>query len=88
VALIVPDALVQAVAERVADLLADRMPDTRVSSAWLDVAGAAERLACPRSRIYELARLGRIPCEREGSRLLFWAADLDAWVRAGGGRRP
>ena len=55
---------------------------------WLDVAGAAEHLACPTSRIYALASAKRIPVERDGSRLLFRRDELDRWVEAGGAKRP
>lgn len=76
------------------DVLADRLLE-RVAGrldapapAWLDVSGASEYLACPRSRIYALVSARRIPFHKDGSRSLFDRGELDEWVRSGGGRRP
>lgn len=80
----VPDELVEAVARRVAELAAALIGP----APWLDVAGAAEHLCCPHSRLYALVSAKRIPHDRDGSRLLFDRAELDAWVRHGGARRP
>jgi len=55
---------------------------------YLDVQGAAEFLACPKSRIYALVSSRRIPFEKDGSRTLFSRTALREWVRNGGGRRP
>ena len=56
------------------DLLAERLaPRLDVSppaDGFLDVAGAAEFLACPPSRVYALVSAWRIPHHRDGSRLL------------------
>ena len=79
------DQALDALAERLAPRLAVTAP---APERWLSVAEAAEHLSCPTSRIYSLASAGRIPCEREGSRLLFNRSELDDWVRAGGGKRP
>ena len=84
--LAVPDDLVEALAERVADLLSAREPDG--PEPWIAVAAAAEHLACAPARIYALASARRIPHERDGSRLLFRRSDLDAWLAQGGGIRP
>jgi excisionase family DNA binding protein len=84
-ALYLPDELVDAVVDRVLEATAAREP---VEDRWLDVAGAAEHLSCPPSRIYSLTSAGRIPHEKDGSRLLFRVSELDAWVRSGGARRP
>lgn len=81
-----PDSVVQAVAERAAALVADRLEQR--TAPYLDVAAAAEYLACPKSRVYALVSAGRIPHRRDGSRLLFRAAELDEWLDQGGGRRP
>jgi excisionase family DNA binding protein len=47
---------------------------------WVDVAGAAEHLACKRQRIYDLVHAKRIPHHRDGSRLLFRRSELDVWL--------
>ena len=62
-ALSVPDALVEAIAERAAELVADRLAERE--SGYLDVEGAAVFLSCGVSRVYALTRARRIPFERE-----------------------
>lgn len=54
---------------------------------YLDVDGAADFLACPKSRIYALVSQDAIPVERDGSRLLFSKAKLHEYVRSGGAKR-
>lgn len=85
-ALTVPAAMLDAIAERAAELLADRL--AAETAPWLDVNGAADHLACAPSRIYALVSAKRIPHHRDGSRLLFRRAELDEWVESGGGKRP
>jgi hypothetical protein len=80
------DRLAAGIAERIAE----RIGETRDSeTGWLR---GAEKIAryidAPPSRVYALASAGRIPCERDGSSLIAHRGDLDAWLRAGGGRRP
>ena len=79
-----PPEFVEAVAQRPAEILAEQ----RRSDGFLDAAGAAEFLACPTSRIYQLSSLGRLPVRRDGSRLLFDRDDLRDYVRNGGAKRP
>jgi excisionase family DNA binding protein len=81
-----PDNVLNAIAERAAALLAERQAAT-VDDGYLDVAGAAEFLACPTSRIYALVSADRIPHHRDGSRLLFDRGELRAYVLAGGAKR-
>jgi excisionase family DNA binding protein len=80
----VPDALVQQLAVRVAELLAEQGGD-----GWLR---GAERIAdyldCPVSRVYALTSAGRINVERDGRNLVARRSELDAWVRGGGAKRP
>lgn len=85
IGLTLPPDVIEAIARRAADLVEQR--DARPEG-FLDVAGAAEFLACPASRVYALTSAGRLPVHRDGTRLLFRAAELDEWVRAGGARRP
>lgn len=85
-ALAVPPEFVEAVAQRAAELLAERLEQR--PAPYLDVSAAATYLVAPRSRIYALVSAGRIPHRRDGSRLLFRAAELDEWLDAGGGCRP
>jgi excisionase family DNA binding protein len=81
------DASLDALAELVAARLGGQQP-ADAPEPWIGVDAAAEHLACPKSRIYALVSAGRIPHEKDSSRLLFRCSDLDAWLRAGGGKRP
>jgi excisionase family DNA binding protein len=80
-----PDELLEQIAERAAQLVAERATN---SDGFLDVDGAASFLACPKSRIYALVSAKRIPHYRDGSRLLFDRSELREFVRKGGARRP
>jgi excisionase family DNA binding protein len=84
--LVVPPELVDAVVERVLERLSASQPPAIVG--FLDVQGAADFLACPKSRIYALVSAGRLPHYRDGSRLLFDREELRAYVRNGGATRP
>ena len=79
--LTLPDTVVHAIAQRVAQLLqphAGENPQADRKDGWLGVKDAAEYLACPVSRIYDLVALGRLHPHRDGRRLLFQRHDLDA----------
>lgn len=72
------DGLVEQVAQRTAELLAERTPvDADAAPAYLSVEEAAEYLACPRSRIYDLVSRREVRHFRDGRRLLFRRLDLD-----------
>jgi excisionase family DNA binding protein len=81
-----PEEVLEAIAERAAELLAERQ--RAQPEGYLDVAGAAGFLACPTSRIYALVSANRIPHHRDGSRLLFDRAELRVHVNNGGAKRP
>jgi excisionase family DNA binding protein len=85
-ALELPDELVEQVAARVAVILADRQPAD--VDGFLDVAAAADFLACPVSRVYALVSANRLPVHRDGSRLLFDRGELRDYVNQGGAKRP
>lgn len=85
VGLMVPAPVLEHIAQRTAELLRERAEG--YPEPWLDVTGAAAHLACPKSRIYALVHQRAIPHHRDGSRLLFRHAELDAWVERGGARR-
>jgi hypothetical protein len=80
--------LVEQIAERAAELLAERSRPTS-SDGWLR---GAERIAAyidaPRSRVYALASARRIPVHHDGSALIAKRSELDAWLQRGGGLRP
>lgn len=74
----VPAELIEAVAQRTAEILEERLPHR--PEPYLDVDGAAEYLACSRDRIYDLCRDGRLTPYKDGSRSLFRRGDLDEWL--------
>jgi hypothetical protein len=67
-----PD-FIEAVAQRAAEILAEREP---APEPWVSVKQAAEHLACPAGRVYALAGTTppRIPVHRDGSRLQAFGA--------------
>jgi excisionase family DNA binding protein len=83
----IAEELVEWIAKRAAELVAERW-DSSEDESFLDVAGAAEFLACPRSRIYALVSARRLPHHHDGSRLLFDRRELREYVHNGGARRP
>jgi excisionase family DNA binding protein len=71
-----PPELVERIARRAADLVAERSH----ASPWLNTQSAAEYLDCPPSRIHDLRALRKLTPRKDGSRLLFRREDLDAYV--------
>lgn len=82
-----PPELVEQIAERAAELVAERAGDGEADR-WLTVAEAAEYLRCSTGRIYQLVSARRIPYSKDGSRTLFRRSELDRWVEQGGARCP
>jgi excisionase family DNA binding protein len=84
------DALDDPALDRLAQLLLPRLGGLvgvpGPESPWLDVPGAAGHLACSKYRIYKLVQERQIPFHKDGGRLLFRPEELDAWIRAGGGK--
>jgi excisionase family DNA binding protein len=66
---------VQAIANAVAAVLTEEFAPR---AAWLDVQAAADYLACPPSRIYDLVAQRRVRVARDGTRLRFRTEWLDA----------
>jgi excisionase family DNA binding protein len=66
-----------AIADRVAALLADRQPPDR---RYLTAEQAADYIATSRERIYDLVETGKLTPRRDGRRLLFRRADLDRYL--------
>jgi excisionase family DNA binding protein len=82
---VVPDQLVEALAERTAMLVAERLaPAPRAESPWLDFEGAMAYLGFSRDRLYKLTAARAIPFrkKRDGQGLLFRRDELDRWVEA------
>ena len=80
--------LIEQIAERAAELMANRQ--SRASGdGWLRGADKiAAYIDAPRSRVYALVSARRIPVHHDGSALVARRSELDAWLLAGGGRRP
>ncbi len=47
----------------------------------------ASLLRMTQNRLYELAKIGGIPCVRVGHRIRFSEAELMEWIRSGGTQR-
>jgi excisionase family DNA binding protein len=78
-----PEELLDAAAERVAELLLERLPDEPgTASPWLDFDGALAYLGFSRDRLYKLTAARAIPFhkKREGQGLLFHRDELDRWL--------
>lgn len=67
-------------ADRLAPRLAVRMAQQTSSPTWLDTKAAAEYLSCSPGRIHDLVQLAKLTPSRDGRRLLFKRADLDAYL--------
>jgi excisionase family DNA binding protein len=77
---------VSELADQVADRVADRLPRDPAGDRWLDVAQAAEYLACETHRIHDLVSQGRLQYDgRDGRRGLFRRSTLDGYLEAGVG---
>lgn len=83
----IPDELLEAIAERVAELLDVREP--RELSPYLSVVEAAEYLRCPTDpktgkvrcqRVYDLLSDGRLTRFKDGSRVLVAPAELERYL--------
>ena len=80
-----PDELLQALAERTAELVLARAEATAPSdSPWLDFEQAMGYLHFSRDRLYKLTSARAIPFrkKRDGQGLLFHRDELDRWVEA------
>lgn len=77
-----PEELLEAAAERIAECLRERMPASPAESPWLDFEGAIAYLGFTRDRLYKLTAARAIPFrkKREGQGLLFHRGELDRWL--------
>jgi excisionase family DNA binding protein len=74
----VPHVLIEAVAQRLADVVVERIEkQDRRPEPWLDVEAAARYLTCGDQRIYDLVSQRRLRVARDGRRLLFRREWLD-----------
>jgi excisionase family DNA binding protein len=82
-----PPEFIDAVAERVAAILADRQPERPAEPELLTVGEAAAYLRCEKQRVYDLTSQGRLPHVKDGARVLIRRAELLAYVGGTGERR-
>ena len=84
------DALVEALAQRVAVHLRESLPAATVEcSPWMGIEQAAGYLDWPRQRLYKLTAQGAIPHYKHEGRLLFRRDELESWLsRFASGQRP
>jgi hypothetical protein len=82
-----PPDVIEAIAERAAELLAERQPVA--DDGWLR---GAEQIATyidsTPSRIYALTSARRIPVEHDGAAIVAKRSTLDTWIKEGGDRCP
>lgn len=82
----VPRALVDAIAERAAELALDRLSGQALSekaSPYLSVSEAAEYLRAKPQRVYDLLSARRLTRFKDGSRVLVSRAEVDAYLAGG-----
>jgi excisionase family DNA binding protein len=80
----VPGELVEAIAQRVAELV--NQPDTNAAtpaSPWLTFGQACDYLGLSRDALYKLTAAKAIPCRKKqgGQGLRFHRHELDEWMR-------
>jgi excisionase family DNA binding protein len=88
-ALIVPDALLERLAERAAEIVLERLEVSAHTSRapFLTVAEAADYLRGKPQRVYDLLSMGRLTRYKDGRRTLVSRAELDSHLAAVGERR-
>lgn len=75
-----PDAVLDEIARRAAELVTANGSHAGEVKPWLDTKAAANYIAATPGRIHDLVQLGKLtPC-RDGRRLLFKRSDLDAYL--------
>jgi excisionase family DNA binding protein len=74
------DDALDVLADALAPRLAAKLGVHQDSTPWLSAEDAARHLACSRGRLYDLVQLGKLEPRRDGRRLLFKLADLDAYL--------
>jgi excisionase family DNA binding protein len=79
VALGLPPEVVELIAVRAAEILAERQGASALP-VWLSTAGAADYLACTTGRVHDLVQARVLRPRRDGRRLLFKRAELDDYL--------
>jgi excisionase family DNA binding protein len=84
IALSLPDAVIEHIAQRAAALAAQELGEQRSASPYLTVREAADRLRAKPQRIYDLLSQGRLTRLKDGRRVLVSREEID--VHLAGGR--
>lgn len=81
-ALVVPEALVERIADRAAETVLARLNACTATraSAYLTVGEAATYLRCKPQRVYDLCSARRLTRYKDGSRVLVLRAEIDAGI--------
>ncbi|HJQ66759.1 MAG TPA: helix-turn-helix domain-containing protein [Gemmatimonadales bacterium] len=79
--LTLPDALVEQIAQRAAELVLAQLAAPDVSSPYLTIPEAAEVLRCKRQRIDDLLSARKLTRVKEGRRTLILRAELEQYLQ-------
>ncbi|HEY4895403.1 MAG TPA: helix-turn-helix domain-containing protein [Solirubrobacteraceae bacterium] len=82
IALDLPPELVEMIAQRAAEIVAEQVGAAVQTSPWLSTEQAADYIAAKPARVHDLVALGKLTPRRDGRRLLFKRGDLDAYLEA------
>lgn len=80
-----PPGLVEAIAERAAELVLEQLGQTDAGSPWLSLDEAAEYLRVNRRTVERLVARGRVRSTTLGRRRLLHRDELDSWAAAATG---
>lgn len=84
-----PPELIEQIAQRAAEIVAQRTGGGGEPAEWLRGADEIARyLGCSTSRVYALNSARRLPVEKDGAAIVARREALDRWVREGGARCP
>jgi excisionase family DNA binding protein len=86
-ALVMPEAILERMAARAAELVFARIADAQRASPYLTVAQAAEYLCARPQRVYDLLSARRLTRYKDGTRVLVARAELEAHL-GGNGKSP
>jgi excisionase family DNA binding protein len=75
----IADTEIRSLEERISTSLLERLQGDLVSP-WMNIDQAAEYLAWPKKRLYNLVSKQEIPHRKHGNRLLFNRTELDRWL--------
>jgi excisionase family DNA binding protein len=72
--------LAQLIAQRVAELQHEQLPEAEQPSPWMGIDAAAAYLGWPKQRLYKLTAQAAVPHYKQDGRLLFHRHELDRWL--------